>query len=86
MKIKSILELPTSKLLLCLGEKGEVRYSELSKLIASRGTLSLSLKETEEEGLTSRRVVLSKPVASYYSLTAKGKKIASLLREMGETV
>jgi len=46
-------------------------------LIASRGTLSLALKELEEEGLIQRRVVTAKPIQAYYSLTDKGGEVAS---------
>jgi len=59
-----------------LHEKGEVRYADLTKLIASRGTLSLNLKELSEEGLIQRRVVTTKPIQAHYSLTNKGMEIA----------
>ena len=41
--------------------RGEVRYADLTKLIDSRGTPSLNLKELTEEGLVQRRVVTTKP-------------------------
>lgn len=69
-----------------MSEKGEVRHSELSKVIPSRGTLSLTLRDAEQEGLISRRVVNSKPPASYYSLTVKGRRVSSLLKEIREAV
>ena len=56
-------------------EKGEVRYSELSKSIPSRGTLSLCINELEEEGILKRRIVVSKPIQSYYSLGKNGKRV-----------
>ena len=77
MKISVLLQTPSVRLLLFLYKKGEVRYTELAKLIASRGTLSLSLKELDEEGLIQRRVVTTKPIQTYYSLTDKGKGIAT---------
>ena len=79
MKISSLLETPSVKILLFLEEKGEVRYTDLTRLIASRGTLSLNVKELEEEGLIRRRVVTTKPIQAHYSLTGKGKEIAALL-------
>jgi DNA-binding HxlR family transcriptional regulator len=68
--------------MLFLCEKGEVRHAELSDLIGSRGTLSLSLKDLEEEGLLQRKVLATKPIQSLYSLTAKGTAVAKQLREM----
>ena len=77
MKISSLLETPSVRILLFLHEKGEVRYTDLTKLIASRGTLSINVKELEEEGLIQRRVVTTKPIQAYYSLTDKGREIAT---------
>ena len=77
MKISALLGTPSVKILLFLYKKGEVRYTELARLIASRGTLSLSLKELDKEGLIQRRVVTTKPIQTYYSLTDKGKEIAT---------
>lgn len=86
MKISAVLKLATVQLLLFINAKNEVRYAELSKLIQSRGTLTLSLKELDEEGLISRRVVSSKPIQTYYSLTKKGSRVALLLIQTKETV
>jgi len=77
LKISSLLETPSVRILLFLHEKGEVRYTDLTKLIASRGTLSINVKELEEEGLIQRRVVTTKPIQAYYSLTDKGREIAT---------
>jgi DNA-binding HxlR family transcriptional regulator len=68
--------------MLFLCEKGEVRHAELSELIVSRGTLSLSLKDLEEEGLVQRKIIDSKPIQSLYSLTEKGLLIAKQLTEV----
>ncbi len=68
--------------MLCLYQKGETRHSQLSKLTASRGTLSLSLRELEEEGLVQRKILDTKPIQSNYSLTEKGKTIAELLNKI----
>jgi len=76
VKISTLLQRPSVRILLFLHEKGEVRYTELTKLITSRGTLSLNLKELSEEGLTKRRVVTTKPIQAHYSLTDKGTEIA----------
>jgi len=82
VKISAILGVPSVKILLFMLEKGEVRYTDLADLFTSRGTLSLSLSDLEEEKLIQRRIVASKPIQAYYSLTQKGKEIAKLMNEM----
>jgi len=86
LKISSLLETPSVRIVLFLHEKGEVRYTDLTKLIASRGTLSLNVKELEEEGLIQRRVVTTKPIQAHYSLTDKGTEIAALLGKIKKTL
>jgi len=86
VKISSLLQTPSVKILLFLHEKGEVRYADLTKLIASRGTLSLNIKELEEEGLIQRRVVTTKPIQAHYSLTDKGRKIATHFDKIKKTL
>jgi len=76
VKISALLQAPCIRILLFLYEKGEVRYTELTNLIVSRGTLSLNLKELDAEELIRRRAVTTKPIQSYYSLTDKGMEIA----------
>jgi DNA-binding HxlR family transcriptional regulator len=73
-----MLQAPTIRILLFLYERGEVRYHDLTKLLTSRGTLSVNLKELEDEGLIQRKIVDSKPIQSYYSLTDRGREIAKL--------
>jgi len=82
VKISAILGVPSVKILLFMLEKGEIRYTDLADLFTSRGTLSLSLSDLEEEKLIQRRIVASKPIQAYYSLTQKGKEIAKLMNEM----
>ena len=84
MKFSSILNFSTVRIVLLLAEKGEARYAELDKLVSSRGTLSLTLKELQEEGLIERRVVVSRPIQTYYALSKKGKKLAHAVRQMHE--
>ena len=85
MKISSILGIPSVRILLFIYGKGEVRYTDLTKLIASRGTLSANLKELEKEELVKRRVVTTKPIQTYYSLTEKGQEIARRLNEIKDS-
>ncbi|MGA3060966.1 MAG: winged helix-turn-helix transcriptional regulator [Candidatus Bathyarchaeia archaeon] len=86
MKIPALLKTPSVTILLYLHEHGEVRYAELTKLIASRGTLSLNIKELEEEGLIQRRILTTKPMQAFYSLTEKGAEIASLVGKIKKIV
>ena len=79
-----MLQAPAVRILLFLYEKGEVRYTDLSKLIPSRGTLSDNLKGLEEEGLIQRKVVPSRPIESYYSLSEKGQEVAKRFNEVQE--
>jgi len=77
-----MLEIPTVRILLFLRDKGEARHTELAKIVTSRGTLSLSLRELEEEGLVQRKILATKPIQSLYSLTEKGKAITKRLSEI----
>ena len=82
MRISALFETASVKILLYLHENGEVRYKDLTKLIDSRGTLSLNIKELQEELLIQRSILTTKPIQAYYSLTKKGKEIAFLLRKI----
>jgi DNA-binding HxlR family transcriptional regulator len=82
VRFSALLETASVKILLYLHEHSEVRYTDLTKLIASRGTLSLNIKELEEEQLIQRRILTTKPIRAYYSLTEKGTEIASLLSKI----
>jgi len=86
MKIWNILETPCARIIFFLSEQGEVRYSKLTKLVPSRGTLSSNLRDLEQEGLIKRRVTTTKPIQSIYSLTEKGTIIAENLLQMRKTL
>ena len=82
MRFSALLETASIKILLYLYENGEVRHKDLTRLIGSRGTLSLNIKELQEELLIQRSILTTKPIQEYYSLTKKGKEIAFLLRKI----
>ncbi len=82
MKISETFNTPSVRILLYVYEEGDVRYSELAKLISSRGTLSSSLKELDEEGLLERKVETTKPIKAYYMVTPLGKKAAESLKNI----
>jgi DNA-binding HxlR family transcriptional regulator len=86
LKISDLLQTPSIEILLFLHSKGEVRYTDLTKLITSRGTLSLSLKELDEERLIQRKVITTKPIQTYYSLTNKGKEITNHIETIKKTL
>ena len=77
-----MLEIASIKILLYLHERDEVRYTDLTNLISSRGTLSLNIKDLEEERLIQRKILMTKPIQAHYSLTKKGTEIASLLSKI----
>jgi DNA-binding HxlR family transcriptional regulator len=53
-----------------------MRFSDIAKTFASRGSLSVCLKDLEENEVVKRRVEAEeKPVKVYYSLTEKGRKL-----------
>ena len=81
MEISKIFKIPSVKILLYVYGKSEVRYTDLTKLIASRGTLSSNMKALEKEELIERKVIVSKPIQTYYYLTEKGQNIAKTLNE-----
>lgn len=82
LKVSQIMKIPSVRIMLFLYQKSQARHAELSKLITSRGTLSLSLKDLEKEELIQRKILDTKPLQSIYSLTEKGKAIAKQLNEI----
>jgi len=86
VKVSALLQSPCVQILLLVYSKGEVRHSELERLIRSRGTLSSNLNDLLEEGLLRRKIVASKPIQSNYSLTEKGKEVAELLTELRNSI
>ena len=80
MKLKNLLEIGTTKILLHLHKEDDSRYSEfLDRVVQSRSTLALALKELQEERLVKRRVMDTRPVQTRYTLTTLGKDIAQHL-------
>ena len=79
MKISDVLRVPSLRVLFFIVERKEVRYADLAKLIGSRGTLSVVLRELEDEGLLTRRVVAKRPIEAHYSLTLLGNDVTTHL-------
>lgn len=82
MKISDVLKIPSIRVLLYVHDKQDVRYSDLAKLIKSRGTLATLLKELESEGLMERKVITAKPIETHYTLTPLGRKVGQNLKNI----
>ncbi|WP_128905140.1 winged helix-turn-helix transcriptional regulator [Halorubrum amylolyticum] len=64
---------------------GESRFNELKRETdANARTLSRVLDDLQETGFVDRRLEEDSPVATYYSLTAKGESLAPVFEEIDE--
>jgi len=72
----------TRKILQSMEKAGRMRYSEIVKIVGYSTTATRALKSMEGQGIL-RRQVLDEPYRPVsYSLTDKGRKLASLLKEL----
>jgi DNA-binding HxlR family transcriptional regulator len=80
---KSIFGLSDVRILLYLDEKDTASYTDLLKnVVQSRSTLASSLTQLAQAHLVERKVHPSKPIRTDYRLTAKGKSLVELLKNM----
>jgi DNA-binding HxlR family transcriptional regulator len=64
-------------------QHGERRFNELKRATdANARTLSRVLDDLQETGFVDRRMEADAPVATYYSLTAKGESLAPVFAEI----
>jgi DNA-binding HxlR family transcriptional regulator len=64
-------------------QDGEKRFNELKRSTnASSRTLSRVLDDLQETGFVSRRLEEDAPVATYYSLTEKGRSLCPVFEEI----
>jgi DNA-binding HxlR family transcriptional regulator len=82
LKISKILTVPSVKILLFMLNKEKARYTDLVNLIVSRGVLSSNLKALEKEDILTRTVINSKPIQTYYTLSIRGRKVATCLNDL----
>lgn len=66
-------------------QNGERRFNELKRETdANARTLSRVLDDLQETGFVDRRMEEDAPVATYYSLTAKGESLAPVFAEIDD--
>jgi DNA-binding HxlR family transcriptional regulator len=72
----------TKKILLTLEKAAKMRYSEIVKVVGYSTTTTRALKSMERHSIVKREVLNEpyRPVS--YSLTDKGRKLATLLKEL----
>ncbi len=65
---------------------GKKRFGQLQKLLdgISTKTLSVRLQELESEKIISRKVFAEIPLHVEYSLTAKGKSLEDIFKQMAQ--
>ena len=83
LRISKLLRNPTVGLALFILSRGEARYAEMLKHLGSRGTLTLTLRELEQDGFVARRIAgEARPARAYYSLTQIGEAMTKQLKEL----
>jgi len=64
-------------------QEGEKRFNELKRSTdANSRTLSRVLDDLQETGYVSRRFEEENPIATYYSLTEKGRSLCPIFEEI----
>jgi DNA-binding HxlR family transcriptional regulator len=71
-----------------LDKVGKAGYYEIYKqdFVVSRQTFANLLKELEDKGIVSRKVINERPPRVEYSLTEKGKEMARILNELNQMI
>lgn len=71
--------------ILRLADEGTLRFNSIMKVLqgANKQSVSVALKELEEEGILSKTIVSQKPLHIEYSLTDKGRGVIPLLLNLG---
>jgi len=72
----------TKKILLSMERAGKMRYSEIVKVVGYSTTTTRALKSMERHGIVKKEVLNEpyRPVS--YSLTDKGRKLLTFLKEL----
>jgi DNA-binding HxlR family transcriptional regulator len=71
-----------------LDKVGKAGYYEIYRqnFVVSRQTFANLLKELEDKGIVSRKVINERPPRVEYSLTEKGKEMARILNELNQMI
>ncbi len=82
--VRCLSEKGSIEILHCLEEGGTLRFNEVKQRLAgiSPRTLTKRLKQLEGIKLINRRAYAEIPPRVEYSLTERGEKLASILREI----
>ena len=70
--------------ILCHVKDGPVRFNELSRMLggASKKMVDQRLKEFESQGLVSREVICTRPIAVTYEITDFGRTALEILEKL----
>lgn len=85
-KIRFLFGKGVVEAILYIDKWGKAGYYELYKqgFVVSRQAFSHVLKVLEEHGIAERKLIENRPPRVEYSLTSKGKEIATLLKHLNE--
>lgn len=67
-----------------LAQQGPLRFNTLLKQLegSNKQSLSVALKELEENGLLDRSVITEKPLHVEYSLSEKGRSLLDIFKQL----
>ena len=67
-----------------LAADGSIRFSYLLRQLegSSKQSISIALKELEEEGILERKIIKQKPLHVEYNLSSKGKSLVPVFQQM----
>jgi DNA-binding HxlR family transcriptional regulator len=83
VKLQSLLDDPTVKILRYVSQKQEARYIEIQDNVKlSRSTINAGIHELEELRLIARRISQAKPIQVHYSITPKGKEVIGYFEKL----
>ena len=83
MKLQSLVDDPTVKVLRYLSQKQELRYIEIQNNVkVSRSTINAAIHELEDQKLIARRISQARPIQVYYSITSKGKEVVAYFEKL----
>lgn len=82
MKIDILARKGTMRVLCALADRGEMNFTEFRRLVGSPTTTSKCLQSLVEAGLVKKEIQADRYRSVRYSLTARGARVAKLVREL----